>query len=353
MNPATVSDSLRVVRCGLAGEAYALDMTCVDTIQRAERLKPCPEHAEAVGKLRGRAGDVPVFGLAECLGRPPLPAAVGHQVVVLHHGRRTWGLLVERVSQVERVPAESIFPLPSLAGCSTGSPVLGILRLETELLPLLATSKLHPDLLDSASGDSIPPALLGRQRASVLPSRRGATQGLGRLVLFATTEPRPGERPLVFGLSLTCVLEILDLPPLVQVPGAADHVVGLAAWGGQPIPVIDLARRLGLPASVGGTRSRLLVVSSSGGGQPLGVVVRPAVRIVRLPLPNRPSARELQLDPLLIKSVLELKRETLVIPDLGKLGKVTTSMATVSVPPEEELDELACPLPWENSPGRP
>ena len=37
MNSATVSDSLRVVRCGLAGEAYALDMTCVETIQRAER----------------------------------------------------------------------------------------------------------------------------------------------------------------------------------------------------------------------------------------------------------------------------------------------------------------------------
>jgi purine-binding chemotaxis protein CheW len=347
MKPATVPDSLRVVRCGLAGEAYALDMTCVDSIQRVERMRPCPERADAVGKLPGRAGDVPVFGLAERLGRPPLPADVAQQVVVLRDGPRTWGLLVERVSQVVRVPAEGIFPLPSLAVGAGGTSVLGILRLETELLPLLAAGRLHPNPPDSDSGDPLPTALLGRHQAGVQGPRRGTRPGQGRMVLFATDDPRPRERPLVFGLSLARVHEILDLPPLVRVPGATDYVLGLAAWGGRPTVVIDLARRLGLPASAGGARSRLLVVCPPGGAEPLGVVVRPSVRIVHLPLPNRPSARELPLDPSLTRSVLELRRETLVIPDLRNLGQVAPS------PEEDVRDELACALPWEDTPDSP
>jgi purine-binding chemotaxis protein CheW len=354
MKPATVSDSLRVVRCGLAGEAYALDMSCVDSIQRAERLRPCPERAETVGKLPGRAGDVPVFGLAERLGRPPLTAHAGQQVVVLHDGPRTWGLLVERVSQVMRVPAENLFPLPSLAVGAAGTAVQGILRLETELLPLLAAGRLDPDSPDNDSAKSIPAALLGRHQPGDLGLRHGTKSGLGRLVLFATADPRPRERPLVFGLSLARVLEILDLPPLVRVPGAAEYVLGLAAWGGRPVAVIDLAHRLGLPASVGGVRSRLLVVRPPGGAEPLGVVVRPSVRIVRLPLPNRPSVRELALDPSLTRSVLELKRETLVIPDLRKLGQLIPSPEAIGSPAEEDCrGELACALPWESTPGSP
>jgi purine-binding chemotaxis protein CheW len=350
MKPATVPDSLRVIRCGLAGEAYALDMTFVDSIQRAERLRPCPERAGAVGKLPGRGGAVPVFGLAERLGRPPLPVVAGQQAVVLRDGRRTWGLLVERVSQVVRVPAESIFPLPTLAIGAAGTPVQGILRLDTELLPLLAVRRLHPDSPDSDSDDLIPSALRGRHQASAPGPRPGTKQGLGRIVLFATADPHPTERPIVFGLSLARVLEILDLPPLVRVPGAPEYVVGLTAWGGQPITVIDLGRRLGLPASASSSRSRLLVMKPSDEAQPIGVVVRPTVRIVRLPLPNRPSIRELPLDPSLTRSVLELKRETLVIPDLRNVGQLTPLPGTVSPFAAEDVrGDLACSLPWETA----
>jgi purine-binding chemotaxis protein CheW len=324
MTQAAISDRLRVVRCGLAGETYALDMTCVRSIQRADRLRPHPERADAVGKLPGLNGDVPVFELAELLGRPQQLRASGvNQIVVLNDGQRTWGLLVERVSPVTRVPAESVHPLPALVGGAAALLFRGVLRLETELLPLLAPARLHPD---SSPWEEDAPTFVsrrGRYKAGgAYGLQRGTKHGLGKIVLFATTDPQPRERPLVFGVSLARVLEILDLPRLVPVPGSAKYVLGLAAWRGLPIPVVDLARRLGLPPSANGQRSRLLVVHTAEGAEPVGIVVRPTVRILRLPLPQRPSVRQIQLDPPMTRAVVELKRETLVIPDLRGLGGV-------------------------------
>ena len=41
--------------------------------------------------------------------------------------------------------------------------------------------------------------------------------------------------------------EVVNLPPLTRVPGAAPHLLGVFAHRGEVLPVIDLARLIGKP----------------------------------------------------------------------------------------------------------
>jgi chemotaxis signal transduction protein len=145
----------------------------------------------------------------------------------------------------------------------------------------------------------------------------------GRIVLFSTADPRPRERPLAFGLNITQVDEVLGLPALTPVPHTAPFLVGLANWRDQPVPVLDLARRLGLPPSAPDARSRLLVVSAGApAAEPhdrAGFLVRPSVRVLRLPLAHRPCIRMPPLEPALVRGAVELPQETLVIPHLQRV----------------------------------
>jgi chemotaxis signal transduction protein len=242
------ADCLRIVRCSLGGETYALDMACVRGIQRTDRLRPHPGRAGAVGALPTRDGDVPVFGLAELLGRPSR-AGAAQQVIVLHDGFRTWGLLVERVAQVASVPTGDLHPMPTRTGAGGPRAFQGILRLGTDLVPLLAPAWLHPD---GAPDDAEPPSPYLPPRTDDVAGRRGSRavtpQAQGRLVLFTTADPRPTERPLVFGVGLARVLEVLEMPRLIPLPGVPPHLLGLATWRNRSIPVIDLASRDGRSA---------------------------------------------------------------------------------------------------------
>ena len=82
--------------------------------------------------------------------------------------------------------------------------------------------------------------------------------------------------------------------------------------------MLVLARRLGLAPSTPDGQSRLLIVPA-GAGAWAGFVVRPSVRVLRLPLPHRPCRRVPPVDQALVRGVMELKGETLVIPNLRRV----------------------------------
>jgi chemotaxis signal transduction protein len=124
---------------------------------------------------------------------------------------------------------------------------------------------------------------------------------------------------------------------MTPVPAAPAFVLGLVNWRDRPVPVIDLANRLGLAGlarSNANGRTRLMIardkdhvlsVRSSEGnalkrgsnqGTLVGFLVRPAIRLLRLPIAHQPSSRPLTLDRVLTRGMVELEKETLVIPDL-------------------------------------
>jgi chemotaxis signal transduction protein len=391
LNQTRTTETLRLIRCDTAGETYGLDMSWVRSIQRTDRLRRSPEAKgpstnhhrgepvepsghSPVGWLPGNEGDIPVFSLASQIGRPSSKEGSALQrIVVLNAEPRPWALLVDRVSQVIQIPADRVVPLPPIVVNPSADYFKGVIKLDKELILFLSPERLHPDA--SPPPPCSPPQaeeIRREAREAVSPSPGTGTKSPtisdgsqrrshGQIVVFSTAEPHPAERTLSFGLSISQVPEILEPLPLVPVPAAPIFVLGLVNWRDWPVPVIDLAGRLGLaseanPSANGQTRliiardkGQVLTVSSSapgkacpepvlspegrsrrvegvakgssskGGGSQgalVGFLVQPAVRVLRLPIAHQPCSRTLPLDQALTRGTVELENETLVIPDI-------------------------------------
>jgi chemotaxis signal transduction protein len=318
-------------------------------------------------------------------------------------GWRLWALLVDRVSQVIQIPADRIVPLPPIAVSPSANYFEGVVKLGGEeekasseqgkassgqdqapsgLVLLLSPERLHPgaptsvgqsqaeaspgqDQASSGQGEEVPPGEVGAPLAPRLPTATlgqhphgtgGRRPDQGQIMVFSVADPRPGEQPLSFGLSISQINEILYPLPLLPVPGAPPFVLGLINWRDRPVPAIDLGARLGLvpgetspsdnwatrliivrdksqvlpapsralPAPVGAAQvspvEGVVEGSSSKAGSSQGVLVgfliQPAIRALRLPLAHQPCSRALPLDQALTRGVVELENETLVIPDI-------------------------------------
>jgi chemotaxis signal transduction protein len=148
-----------------------------------------------------------------------------------------------------------------------------------------------------------------------------------RFLLPQDSEATPA---LTFALSLSQVPEVLELPPMIPVPFAPAFVSGLIRWRDRVVPVIDLARRLGLPndGEEMPEKTRLLIVRSGRGTDPIigrggsrlelwgGFVVRSDVRITPVPPAHRTSKSSVPLAPEMTSGVFEGPEGRLVIPDL-------------------------------------
>jgi len=328
-----------------------------------------------VGWLPDERGDIPVFSLASRLERPSKKGSALQRIVVLNpplqvgspthpphewggvEGEQPWALLVDRVSQVIQVPADHVVPLPPVVVNPSADYFKGVIKLDEELILFLSPERLHPDAslpplssppqaggskgrpqAKESKGEARGTASRSPSTGSPTASAGGQRHSYGQIVVFSIAEPYPAERALSFGLSISQVPEILEPLPMIPVPGAPAFVLGLVNWRDQPVPVIDLASRLGLaPEKKLSAKERtcLIIVrdkghvlpapsavegsSSKGGsnqGALVGFPVRAAIQLLHLPIAHQPCRRTLPLDQTLTRGIVELENETLVVPDI-------------------------------------
>lgn len=75
-------------------------------------------------------------------------------------------------------------------------------------------------------------------------------------------------------IELSCLEEIIEPGPITRAPGAPPWVLGAANLRGQALPVIDLAKKLGLGLGAAeGSRPAILIFRPDGGGARLGAWV--------------------------------------------------------------------------------
>jgi purine-binding chemotaxis protein CheW len=86
-----------------------------------------------------------------------------------------------------------------------------------------------------------------------------------------------GER---FALPLSSVREILKLAQITEVPRARPHFLGILSVRGRITTVIDLRRRLRMPAATPTKASRILLVD--GGEEVVGLLVDEVFQVYRL-----------------------------------------------------------------------
>lgn len=311
--------TLQFIRCGVAAETYGLDMTWVRSIQRLDRLQWNKDGDNPVGWLPGSESSIPVFSLAAQLGLPTKTGGDLQRAVVLNSAHRPWAVLVDHVSQVERVPVNRVVPLPPIAVNPSLNHFDGIIQTPERLNLLLSPERIHPDAAPVA-GRVEPPTV--RHMAKPISSGGEARRSSHGRILVFSLKPSLDERPIVFGLSVSQMQEVITPLPLIPVPGAPPFVDGLLNWRNSPVPIIDLAAGMGLRAPLTDEQSRLMIVRGFDKHSLVGFRIRPDVRVLRLPITHKLCDRELPFDRSLIRGAFELEKETLVIPDLQRCCEV-------------------------------
>ncbi|MDQ3652515.1 MAG: chemotaxis protein CheW [Acidobacteriota bacterium] len=341
LNETSGMKTVELIRCETGGALYCLDARVVQGIQRTDHLRPNEANADATepfGWVRDEQSDkqgeqqedMPVFSLARRLGLAEQATSLSQRVITLNSEGGRWGLLVERVLQVVRVPVNKVEPLPAVTGNGARSFFTSVVQLDESMMLLLAPQGLHPtaNLIEPVAFiDDVDDTHVVRdaETRAAHPLRQtdeataSRTQSANRILIFTLADEVPGERRVAFGLSVSQVLEILTPPPLTPVPEAPAYVRGLVHWRDTTVPVLDLAARFEMPTSDLSDESRLVICRSGETTALVGFLINPAVRSLQLPVAHQPCLRALPLNCSLAKCIIELENETLVIPDLHRM----------------------------------
>lgn len=103
------------------------------------RIPEAPPHVRGVLNLRGRV--VPIVELRTRLGLPVAPLTPQSRVIMVEAHGRLFGLLVDRVARITKIPALAIKPAPAESLSATTDYVTGIAQTGEELIILLDVDK--------------------------------------------------------------------------------------------------------------------------------------------------------------------------------------------------------------------
>jgi len=138
-----VVEMLQLVTFNLGSEEFALDILLVQEINRRveiTKVPKTPEFVEGVINLRGKI--VPVLDLRKRFGLVGHEFTAQSRIIVVNIDNRVLGLLVDSVSEVLQIPAQTIEPPPPLVAGIDAAYIKGIGKFEDRLLILLDLGKI-------------------------------------------------------------------------------------------------------------------------------------------------------------------------------------------------------------------
>ncbi|MGD0883877.1 MAG: chemotaxis protein CheW [Thermodesulfovibrionales bacterium] len=139
---AASTEILQLVTFKLGGEEYATDILKVQEINRMVNITAVPNtpgYVEGVINLRGKV--IPVINLRKKFGLETKAADAQSRIMVVDVGT-TVGLIVDSVSEVLRLPSDTVEPPPPMTGGDGSEFIRGVGKLEDRLLILLDIDKL-------------------------------------------------------------------------------------------------------------------------------------------------------------------------------------------------------------------
>ncbi len=146
---ASINGSLEIIAFRLNEQSFCVRTRSIREIRGWVPVTPMP-HApcEVLGVINLRGMVIPIIDLAVKLGMGGTEASERSAIIVTDVNGMTMGLLVEGVSDILTVPAESLQPVPSNAGQATQF-VDGILTHQDQMICFLNLEELF-----SANGPS-------------------------------------------------------------------------------------------------------------------------------------------------------------------------------------------------------
>jgi purine-binding chemotaxis protein CheW len=139
---------LHLVTFALDREEFGIPIGQVREVIRVGQITRVPQarqHVRGVTNLRGRI--LAVVELRTRMGLPPAEITPKSRVIVVGVHERTLGILVDGVSQVIKIPANTVAPAPEEALSPSADYVSGVARWNSRLIILLDLEKvlLLPD----------------------------------------------------------------------------------------------------------------------------------------------------------------------------------------------------------------
>lgn len=134
---------LQLVTFRLGNEEFSLDILRVQEIIRhmeLTRVPRTPDFVEGVINLRGRV--IPVLDLRKRFGLPSDERTNETRIIVVDVDNRTVGLKVDAVSEVLRLPADTVEPPPAIVAGAESDYIKGVGKLDGRLIILLDVSKI-------------------------------------------------------------------------------------------------------------------------------------------------------------------------------------------------------------------
>lgn len=143
--PATAdSTRLRQVVCfTVGGQTYGIGIEAVREIRAwtaTTALPRAPDFVRGVVNLRGAI--VPILDLRACFGQGQTEPNKAHVVIVIQIAERPVGMLVEAVSDIVKVPAESVKPVPDMSGSATRLCLDGLIAVNERMIPLVSAERI-------------------------------------------------------------------------------------------------------------------------------------------------------------------------------------------------------------------
>jgi purine-binding chemotaxis protein CheW len=145
----TVTAEQQMVLFELGSEIYGLDIAAVHEIIRMQpitRVPKAPFYVEGVINLRGKV--IPVIDMGKRFGLEKVENNKNNRIVVVNIQDTILGIIVDAVTEVLRIPIDSIEPVSDIVTAANSDYLRGIAKLTDKMVILLELDKL-------LSGDNI------------------------------------------------------------------------------------------------------------------------------------------------------------------------------------------------------
>jgi purine-binding chemotaxis protein CheW len=134
----------------LAGTAYAVPSTAVQRMEMVEQVTPVPNAPPFVdGVVFSRGRVVPAVNLRARFGFPRAEYDLKTRLIVVSHGERVVGLLVDTAREFVRIPAEAVQPPPEALAGPSGRYVRGIATVTDRVILILDVAEVIAPAADA------------------------------------------------------------------------------------------------------------------------------------------------------------------------------------------------------------
>ena len=265
-----VIDEEQLVSFLLDKEEYAIGIMKVKEIIRVPQIVKvpnCEAYIEGVVSIRNNL--LPIINLRTYFGMGHMDINDHTRILVVDMGNFTAGIMVDKISEVLRVPMNIIQPPPKFA-TQSGEQLKGVAKLNSgkRMIMILEPSKLiSNDEINTISG------VKGSHEQDV-DERSIARQLLEeeQLVTFKIDMEE-------YGVKIANVQEINRMTEVTKLPRAPYYIEGIVNLRGNVIPALDLRRLFKLSEKQVTDATRIIIVDFNG--KRTGIIVDSVSEVLR------------------------------------------------------------------------